>query len=132
MTMQMIVTNQKTKSIRPASREAGVGIQGRSTATAVAIPPAITAIPIKATTEPLRIRCEPSRNDDGRQVLLGGGELDAEGRPASAVRDHPDPAVHAMHELATDVEPEPGASDPPGQVRVEPVELLEDAAVLRA
>ena len=42
----------------------------------------------------------------------------------------PDPAVHAADDLAADVEAEPGAADAAGQVRVEPVELLEDRAVL--
>jgi hypothetical protein len=54
--MQIAITNQKTKSIRPASREEGVGSHGSSTATAAAMPPAITPIPISVRMEPLRIR----------------------------------------------------------------------------
>src|SRR5262249_59698937 len=42
--------------------------------------------------------------------LLGNRQLDREGRAAAAVRDDPDAAVHAVHELAADVEPQPGAA----------------------
>src|SRR6266550_5308995 len=48
-----------------------------------------------------------------------------------AVRLDPDSPMHAPDELARDVEAQTGASDPPGHVRVEPVELLEDPALLR-
>ena len=56
MTMQITTTNQKTKSIRPASRDAGVGSQGIRSATAAEITPAIVPITSKAKMEPLRIR----------------------------------------------------------------------------
>src|SRR5881398_3450978 len=55
MTMQMIVTNQKRSKIRCASADAGLGSQGRRTATAVARPPASTPMPISAKTWPLRM-----------------------------------------------------------------------------
>src|SRR2546422_5055390 len=54
MKMQIPVTNQKTKSIRPASREADCGNQSGISATADAIPPASTPITISWTIEPLR------------------------------------------------------------------------------
>jgi hypothetical protein len=42
------------------------------------------------------------------------------------------PATHPTHELATDVEPEPGAADAAGQIRIAPVELCEDPTQLVA
>ena len=54
--MQIAITNQKTKSMRPASREASLGSHVGTSATAVATPPAISPIPKSATMEPLRIR----------------------------------------------------------------------------
>src|SRR6185437_1146955 len=56
MTMQIVTTNQKTKSIRPASFEAEMGIHGIASATAAATPPATTPIPSSDPIEPLRIR----------------------------------------------------------------------------
>ena len=62
---------------------------------------------------------------------LGGRQFDDEGRAAAEARGlDPDAAVHPTNELATDVEAEPGAADSAGHVRIEPVELLEDAALL--
>src|SRR2546423_7151544 len=52
--MQMPVTNQKTKSIRPASRDAGCGSQRGIKAKADAMAPARTPITISWTIEPLR------------------------------------------------------------------------------
>src|SRR5437879_6366884 len=52
--MQMPVTNQKTKSMRPASRDAGSGSQPGMRANADAIAPAKTPIMISWTIEPLR------------------------------------------------------------------------------
>ena len=57
-------------------------------------------------------------------------QLDRERRAAPPVGGDPDPAVHAVHELAADVEAEAGAADAAGQVRVEPEELLEDSRLL--
>ena len=54
--MQIGIANQKTKSTRPASREAGVGSHGSRIATAAAMPPAITPMPISVRMEPLRVR----------------------------------------------------------------------------
>jgi hypothetical protein len=42
--------------MRAASFEAGVGSHGRASATAAAIPPATTPIPINGAIAPLRIR----------------------------------------------------------------------------
>ena len=52
--MQIPVTNQKTKSIRPASRDAELGSQSGMSATADATAPARTPITISWTIEPLR------------------------------------------------------------------------------
>src|SRR3989442_14936800 len=52
--MQIAVTNQKTKSMRPASRDAEVGSQSGMSATADATAPARTPITISWTIEPLR------------------------------------------------------------------------------
>src|SRR3954467_5450898 len=62
--------------------------------------------------------------------LGGDGQLDRERRAATPVGGNPDPAVHAIHELAADVETETGAADAARQVRVEPEELLEDPRLL--
>ena len=56
MKMQIAITNQMTKWMRPASREAAIGSHVGTSATAVATPPAINASPKSATMEPLRIR----------------------------------------------------------------------------
>src|ERR1700675_3021569 len=66
----------------------------------------------------------------GLDPLRGDRQLDGERRAASPVRGDPDTAVHAVHELAADVEAEAGAADAAGQVRVEPEELLEDSRLL--
>jgi hypothetical protein len=50
------MTNQKSGLMRAASFDAGVGSHGRASATAAAIPPAITPIPTSDAMEPLRIR----------------------------------------------------------------------------
>ena len=64
--MQIPVTNQKTKSIRPASRDAELGSQSGMSATADATAPARTPITISWTIEPLRT--------DARELtLLGPG-----------------------------------------------------------
>src|SRR4051812_15705851 len=57
-------------------------------------------------------------------------QLHEEAGPALPVGGDPDPPVHAVHELAADVEPEPRSADAAREVRVEPEELLEDPAVL--
>src|SRR5207237_6180 len=76
----------------------------------------------------------PALSGRGRRGLLrpgrGDRRLDHESRALRVVRLRPDPAVEAAHELAADVEPEPGPADAAGHVRVEPEELLEDAAPL--
>jgi hypothetical protein len=57
MTMQMIVTYQKTKWIRSACSEAAGGSQFGITATAVVIPPMTSASSVSWTIAPRRI-CE--------------------------------------------------------------------------
>src|SRR6266550_4182303 len=44
---------------------------------------------------------------------------------------HREGAVHLLDALARDVEAEPGAADATGHLRVEAIELLEDALLLR-
>src|SRR5438270_6178178 len=58
---QITVTNQKTKSIRPASRPAGVGSQPGTSASVVAAPPATRAKRTSWTTDPRRTAHEPTR-----------------------------------------------------------------------
>src|SRR5262245_11435375 len=60
----------------------------------------------------------------------GDRQLEEERRAAAAVGDDPDATVHPRHERAGDVEAESRAADPPGQVRVEAEELLEDPVLL--
>src|SRR5207253_2593681 len=57
---QITVTNQKTKSMRPASRPAGVGSHPGTSATAVATPPATRAKSTSWTTDPRRTANEPT------------------------------------------------------------------------
>src|SRR2546425_3583094 len=45
-------------------------------------------------------------------------------------RFNPDIPSHAAHELAADVEPEPGPADATCHLRIEAIELLEDACLL--
>src|SRR2546430_5792172 len=52
--MQITVTNQKTKSIRPACRLAGAGSQGIRSATRAAPAPQTTPIATSWTIDPLR------------------------------------------------------------------------------
>src|SRR6478672_6201724 len=56
--------------------------------------------------------------------------LHMEDRAAPVVRLDPDSPMHAADELAGDVEAQPRASDPAGHVRIDPVELFEDTALL--
>src|SRR4051795_12408129 len=91
----------------------------------VRVPP--PALPIRAAVR-----------GSGRRLLglaarrpLGDRDLDVERRaPAVAVALDPDAAVEAADELAADVEAEAGAADPARHVRIEAVELLEDAPPL--
>ena len=59
--IEIAVTNQKTKSIRPACRLAGLGSHGMTSATTVA--PAPTTIPMATSwaTDPLRTDAETTR-----------------------------------------------------------------------
>src|SRR3954447_2026090 len=67
----------------------------------------------------------------GRNACLGGHrDLDTERAAFRAIRLDPDAAVEAADELAADVEAESRASDSAGHVRIDAVELLEDAASL--
>src|SRR5918912_934499 len=81
--MQITVTNQKTKSIRPASRPAGCGSQGGTSASAVAMPPATRAKMTSWTTDPRRTADEPT----SRQYALASRTADCDTTATSA----PDP-----------------------------------------
>src|ERR1700741_4233483 len=59
--MQIAVTNQKTKSIRPACLLAACGSQGTRSATAVAPAPPTTPIATSWTIDPLRTAGETTR-----------------------------------------------------------------------
>src|SRR5437762_11724064 len=59
--MQITVTNQKTKSIRPACRLAGSGSQGMRIATRAAPPPQTIPMATSWATDPLRTRAETTR-----------------------------------------------------------------------
>src|ERR1700751_1059446 len=61
MPMQIAVTNQKTKSIRPACLLAACGSQGTRSATAVAPAPHTTPIATSWTIDPLRTASETTR-----------------------------------------------------------------------
>src|SRR5205823_14553497 len=56
--------------------------------------------------------------------------LHAESGALAVVRLDPDAPVEPVDELAADVEPEPGAADASRHVRIEAIELLEDATAL--
>src|SRR5919198_750715 len=77
---------------------------------------------------------EPGRTAGLRWVpgltASGGGELEHEGGALALLRVDPDPAVHLPDELLADVEAQAGAAHAPGQVSIEPVELLEDPHLL--
>src|SRR6266540_2268810 len=60
----------------------------------------------------------------------GNREVEPERRAAAEVRGDLDLTAHSSHELAADVEAEAGAADAARQIRIEPVELLEDPLVL--
>src|SRR5207245_6725605 len=80
----------------------------------------------------LRLTALPGPQSCDVRDHVGHRQLDVEGRAAAETgRVDPDPAVHAVHELAADVEAEAGPADAAGHVRVEPVELLEDPPLLR-
>ena len=55
------------------------------------------------------------------------GQLDHERRAAACAGLDPDAPAHQADELAADVEPQPGAPNAAGELRVEPEELVEDA-----
>src|SRR5262249_22451447 len=57
-------------------------------------------------------------------------QLEQERRAFAGLRLQPDVAAHAADELVADVEAEPGTADAAGHLRVDAVELLEDAALL--
>src|SRR6266542_4376721 len=65
-----------------------------------------------------------------RALLGGDGKLGDEGRATCSARLDPDATAHALEQLAADVQAEAGAADAAGQIGVEAIELLEDAAML--
>ena len=74
--------------------------------------------------------CLPRRRAHHRRLELGRRDLDRERRAPVGFGLDPDAPAHHAHEFARDVETEAGAADPAGHVRVEAIELLEDAPVL--
>ena len=65
--MQMTETNQKTKSIRPACFDAGVGSHGTKNATANATAAAARPITTRRTRTPLRTGASLLNPPDGRR-----------------------------------------------------------------
>jgi hypothetical protein len=65
MVMQIAVTNQNRKSIRPRSSEACSGSQSTKIATAVTAAPTTTAMRISWTIAARRIRREPTETGGG-------------------------------------------------------------------
>src|SRR6266536_1508872 len=63
-------------------------------------------------------------------LYVGPRQLDHERRAGARRRADVEPTAHALHELARDVEAEPGASLGPRQLRPGAVELLEDPLLL--
>src|SRR5207244_3480048 len=67
---------------------------------------------------------------DALRTLFRDWNLHAEGRAFAVVRLDPDAPVVPVDELAADVEAEAGAADAASHVRIEAIELLEDAPAL--
>ena len=63
-------------------------------------------------------------------ILFRAGELDDERRAGARLRANVQPPAHPLHELARDVEAEPGAARRARQLRPRSVELLEDPLLL--
>src|SRR5439155_21545936 len=66
------------------------------------------------------------------EVRLAGGQRDREARALTGLGVDLEAAVHALDELAADVEPQAAAAHAAGLLRVEAVELLEDPLALGA
>src|SRR5207247_5805982 len=68
-----------------------------------------------------------------RGACLGADrKQDSEARALAGLGVDLEPPIHALDELAADVEAQPAAADAAGLLRIEPVELLEDPLLLRA
>src|SRR5215210_6757960 len=137
MPTQIQVVSQKTKSMPSRSSDACSGSQSTKTAMHATTAPTIAPITTIVTMAPLRTAHERNQNPGSEPLLadastrvLWSGQLDEERRAAARRRIDPDAPVHAPDELAADVETEAGPADAPGEARVEPVELLEDALVV--
>src|ERR1041385_3148068 len=70
--MQITVTNQKTKSIRPACLLAGSGSQGMKIATRAATPPQTIPMATSWATDPLRTARETTRRRGLAPLEVGG------------------------------------------------------------
>src|SRR5215211_8980825 len=74
--------------------------------------------------------CCVSSGGAERQVRGGARELEEERGAFALLGLQPDLPAHPFDELATDVEAKAGSADALDHVRIEPVELLEDPALL--
>src|SRR5207248_2402598 len=57
-------------------------------------------------------------------------QLQQEGRSLPLARLDPDVSAHSVHELAADVQTQPGPAHPTRHLRIESIELLEDPGLL--
>src|SRR5262245_44797051 len=98
-----------------------------------AMPTTLDRTPSEPRREPTRRPCGDLRRlrDALRRPLRSDRDLHEERGPLAVVRVDPDAPVEPVDELAADVEAEAGAADAARHVRIEAVELLEDAPALR-
>src|SRR5262245_25763292 len=96
-----------------------------------AMPTTLDGTSPRPRREPARSRCGDSRRlGDALRRPLRGRDLHEEGRALAVVRLDPDASVEPVDELTADVETEAGAPDAARHVRIEAIELLEDAPAL--
>src|SRR5215208_5457232 len=129
MAMKIQVASQNVRSMPSRSFDACSGSQGMKTATAAVARNA--TVPMSSI-----VRIEPRRTVERLfterccRRLLGRRQLDREGRARALGGLDADRAAHAQDQLPADVQAEAGAAHAAGEVRVEPVELLEDPLLL--
>src|SRR5205085_10176767 len=83
-------------------------------------------------TSSFATRPAPCPRSGGATRRSGGRELEPERRAAADAGLDADRAAHPVHQLAADVEAEAGAPHAARELRIEPVELLEDLGLLVA